>query len=97
MAKYQRNEFECALGSPAVDISLWTIFNGLNQLKQIRDKGLRADFHELDWEIKLYEWILGQPDAAQKATRYLDKRFPRWGKVTYSKREVVKELGWRIY
>lgn len=78
------------------DIRLAPIEGGLKQLEKYK---LEGNFHgsqeDLDWEIKLYEWILRQPDALEKADQYMSMRFSsRNGLI--SKRTAVRLLGWTI-
>lgn len=50
---------------------------------------------EAEWEIRLYEWILGQPNAEELASTYFKARCA--DAVLYlSKRDTVRALGWVI-
>lgn len=55
---------------------------------------------ELEWEIRLYEYMLEDPVVRLKA--YQDARYgateaePRWSKPPLSKRETVAVLGWVV-
>lgn len=72
-----------------------TIKIGLDQLKRYeKNYNGRKTVQELRWEIRLYEWILAQPDAGEKAKQYLSVRLA--DVVPMEKREVVKQLGWVI-
>lgn len=75
-------------------MELGTVITGLQQLQGFKRMGCSANPEELEWEIKLYEWILGQPDALEKASSYL--RVRNAGGRLLSKREVVEKLGWKI-
>lgn len=66
---------------------------GLDQLKGYR--GTTPHPEELEWEIRLYEWILSQPNPEEKADQYGKARHPGSG-APRSKRLCVKELGWEI-
>jgi hypothetical protein len=50
---------------------------------------------ELEWELRLYNWILAQPDAETKAETYLKLRTKN-GFPPVPKRDVVRQLGWSI-
>ncbi len=50
---------------------------------------------ELEWEIRLYEFILAQPNAEEAAAAYQKTRH-RGGGSPLPKREVAARLGWRI-
>lgn len=79
------------------NLAIATIKTGLQQLNYFKRIGSSPKPDELDWEIKLYEWILGQPDAEEKASAYLSARHV--GKeegFILEKRDVVKKLGWVI-
>lgn len=85
------------LGGEYDSIVMSTIHTGLQQLKHFKRTNSSDDPGELDWEIKLYEWILAQPDAEVKAKEYMDARHvtPEEGYLL-EKREVVRRLGWKI-
>lgn len=70
-----------------------TISNGLKQLTGRTSFNIPVS-EELAWEIKLYRWILDQPDAGLKARAFLNLRHS--GRGSMSKREVVKKLKWEI-
>jgi hypothetical protein len=74
------------------DIAYGTIVTGLQQLRHYRDNKTSSHPEELEWEIKLYEWILAQPDKKEKADEYMNARYVD-GKFV-GKREAVKKLGW---
>lgn len=76
-------------------LGLSTIHTGLQQLKYFKKIGSSSKPKELDWEIKLYEWILAQPDAKQKSYEYLRARAIHGGSLL-PKRRVIKNLGWKI-
>lgn len=86
------------IGGKYDSIILSTIHTGLQQLKSfarqptVNGKG----YDELLWEIRLYEWLLAQPDAEEKARLYLETRMPLDKAEMKEKREVVKLLGWDI-
>lgn len=67
---------------------------GLRQLQMFRDDG-RVPSEDLLWEIRLYEWILAQPDAVEKTRQYGAGRLNPKGAPT-PKREVVAKLGWDV-
>lgn len=48
---------------------------------------------DLEWEIRLYQFILLDPIARLKA--YQEQRFSK-GYVPVKKREVVRKLGWKV-
>lgn len=48
---------------------------------------------ELEWEIRLYDYILEDP--ANRLSAYKEARMGR-GFVPKNKREVVKALGWEV-
>ena len=72
--------------------ALAPILMGLKQLKMYRERVPPERRDALEWDIKLYEWILAQPDAEDKAMDYarVRKRPP------LPKKEVVEILGWDI-
>ena len=72
------------------------IRNGLNQLIAQQKNQFVTDKRDLDWEIKLYEWILKQPDPEDKASAYLKARHQGRPGSMVNKRIVVKDLGWVI-
>lgn len=65
----------------------------LEQLKGYRGRSPNPE--ELEWEIRLYEWILEQPDAEAKADAYFKARHSD-SCLYRSKRETVRALGWVI-
>lgn len=80
-------------------IGLACINMGLEQLKHYKEIGSSSQPEELDWEIKLYEWILSRPNPEATAYQYLEAREERIdGKFErlLEKREVVSKLGWVI-
>lgn len=70
---------------------LYVIENGLRQLKT---KYQQSPTKELAWEIKLYEWILKNPEPGRRSQEYLETRFSSEAPLT--KRETVYRLGWLI-
>lgn len=48
---------------------------------------------ELEWEIRVYNFILGSPDRNDRAEQYLKSRHKAGLKT---KRQVVKDLGWNV-
>lgn len=80
-----------------VHACLNAVYVGVTQLrKRLEDEGLSVkQREELEWEIRLYEWITRQPDATHKAEVYLRMRFES-GCGTMPKREVVERLGWNV-
>lgn len=73
-----------------------TIEFGLAQLRHYaQDYGGRKGLAECLWEIRVYEWILNQPDRDVKAETYLNARIPGPG-VLIEKRVVIRRLGWDI-
>ena len=66
---------------------------GLEQLKSYRGKAPKPD--ELEWEIRLYEWILKQPNPEATADAYFKARHSD-ACLYRSKRETVRGLGWEI-
>jgi len=69
------------------------IETALNQLKGYLKQGRYKNLDQIKWEIRLYEWILSQPEKAKWASQYLKARH---GKGLISKQETVKKLGWFI-
>lgn len=69
---------------------------GLAQLRFYQKNKTSAYPEELAWEIRLYEWILAQPDAEEKARQYGAARSFLGSGAPVPKREVVKRLGWEI-
>jgi hypothetical protein len=51
---------------------------------------------ELEWEIRLYEFILTHADPQGAAKAYMDARYPDDGPMVWSKRDVVAMLGWIV-
>lgn len=49
---------------------------------------------ELEWEIRLYEFMLQDPVPRLKL--YQEARWPELGKPPISKRAVVEKLGWVV-
>jgi hypothetical protein len=78
------------------DSALGPIRAGLNQLIDIKRRGSSPNPKELAWEIRLYEWILNQPDAESKAAMYLKRRMPIGTPDIIPKRRVVESLGWNV-
>lgn len=76
------------LGNSAVA----TIRTGLRQLLELR--WTHHDPLELEWEMQLYAWILGQTDSEEKAQLYLNYR--HMFEKSLSKRETIRKLGWKI-
>lgn len=74
---------------------LVTIEIGLAQLNHFLKTHAYADLQKIEWEIRLYEWILKQPDAENKAVLYSKARREE-GFHHLAKRNVVKKLGWDI-
>lgn len=71
---------------------LMPIIMGLAQIKHYKKHGTSVRTPEqVDWEIRLYEWILSQPDKEEKARLYCEAR-----KIVTSKEDVCKRLGWDI-
>jgi hypothetical protein len=65
----------------------------LAQLESYRATTSKPD--QLDWEIRLYQFILSQSDPESAARAYLTARAS--GKSGQKpKRLVVQELGWKI-
>jgi hypothetical protein len=83
------------VGGTYDNLPLSTINTGLQQLEHFKKVGCSPKPKELEWEIKLYKWILAQPDSRQKADEYLKARHRGSGGL-YSKREAVRILGWVI-
>ncbi len=75
-------------------IMLATIHTGLQQLEHFKKIGCSNQPDELDWEIKLYKYILAQPDPEKAARAYQDARYS--DKKFRNKRAAVKILGWEI-
>jgi hypothetical protein len=70
---------------------------GLEQLKSYLVNHTSNSPRELVWEIRLYEWILAQPDAEAKAEKYFVTRHAgTHGGPPWPKRYVVEKLGWEI-
>lgn len=65
----------------------------LAQLESYRMTTSKPD--QLDWEIRLYQYILSQPDPESAARAYLTTRASGKGGQK-PKRQVVEELGWEI-
>lgn len=81
------------------DLGIATINVGLQQLEHFREIKCSNKPEELEWEIRVYKWILAQPDAKEKADLYLRARMPGDGRLHLpprDKRAVVKDLGWDI-
>lgn len=76
-------------------IPLGTIHNGLQQLRNMKARGIALNKIDLDWEIRFYEWIIEQPDSDKKADLYLNMRHSN-KHYLLTKREVVKQLGWEV-
>lgn len=75
---------------------LASIHIGLAQLRQFQKDGTSSHPVELAWEIKLYEFILAQPNPEEVASEYLMARHPNYKGGFVPKRDVVKALGWPI-
>lgn len=71
---------------------LSAIEGGLRQLMRL--KANDGPNTELDWEIKVYEYILHAPNSKAMAIQYMEARFGGWKER--SKREAVEHLGWQI-
>lgn len=69
-----------------------TVEAGLEQLEFYQTKGSSSIPEELEWEIKLYKWIL----ANDKAVAYVNARTQGPGLSPRPKREVAASLGWNI-
>jgi len=69
---------------------------GLEQLKKFKVARAAPNPQELDWEIRLYEWILSNPEAPERALEYQQRRLLAGPPYLVPKREVVRQLGWRI-
>jgi hypothetical protein len=69
----------------------------LLMLQDYRDDG-RVPSEQLLWEIRLYEYMLAQPDQEKTIRQYMDTRTKIRGTVPLEKekRETVKILGWTI-
>jgi hypothetical protein len=66
----------------------------LEQLKSYRGKSPKPD--ELEWEIRLYEFILAQPDPDLAADLYFKRRNHGHGLPPLRKRDVARKLGWEV-
>lgn len=79
-----------ALGDSPDIVAITVALKGLLKMKRNREGPL-----DIDWEIRLYEWMLRQPDVGQKCKQYFKLRF---GGVNglMSKRLIAKKLGWEI-
>lgn len=64
----------------------------LDQLRGYRGVSLHPE--ELEWEIRLYEFILAQPDSDKAARDYFEAR--RRGGRLLTKREAAQKLGWKV-
>lgn len=51
---------------------------------------------ELEWEIRLYEYILSQPDPDETARQYMNARDKLGTGRMLPKRDVVVALGWDV-
>jgi hypothetical protein len=52
---------------------------------------------DLEWEIRLYKWILQQPDPEATAKQYFEMRENQTDPfMPLGKRETVKRLGWVV-
>jgi hypothetical protein len=52
---------------------------------------------DIEWEIRLYEFILQSPEAGFMAERYLRTRFDaNFGPTPIPKRKVASILGWNV-
>lgn len=80
-----------------IHASLNAIHVGYSQIRKRLDTEAlsKEQRKELEWEIALYVWILGQPDPIETANLYLKMRFES-GKGTMPKREVAERLGWNV-
>jgi hypothetical protein len=69
-----------------------------NQLEWLVSRKLVRDNEKTRWEIKLYKWILKQPNAEKFANDYYNTRFRHLvdGHKIIDKEKVVKILGWEI-
>ena len=57
-------------------------------------RGNCTDSNELEWEIRLYEFMLEDP--LKRIDAYYGVRYRDRSKPPTEKREVVKELGWDV-
>lgn len=57
-------------------------------------RGTTPHQEELEWEIRLYEFMLEDPVARLKA--YQDTRYDKNDMQRMSKRAVVARLGWNV-
>lgn len=83
-----KTEFEINLNSPTFLTD--TIRLGIEQLMSMRNRTSKRA--ELEWEIRLYRYILRQNDPEAAAREYFTARKEN----VVSKREVVKILKWKV-
>lgn len=68
----------------------------LNMFKDtlVACRGKSPKPEELEWEIRLYDFMLLDPVARLEA--YMKTRVPKLGKAPLAKRKVVEMLGWEV-
>lgn len=75
-----------------VQAAITTINMHRDTLISLRKRTAKPE--ELEWEIRLYDYMLKEPVARLDA--YYKARIPKFGKPPIEKRKVVKKLGWVI-
>ncbi len=86
-----KTQFEVNLNSPTFHQDV--IRQAIEQLMSMRNTTSKREL--LEWEIRVYRWILRQPDPEGTAMKYFAKR-QEMGGIMSDKAEVIKALGWEI-
>jgi hypothetical protein len=94
IAKFVEVEINGSKTATIPNDELTPIRLGLIQLIHYRKLGCSPKPAELEWEIRLYEWIINHPQAKEIARLYIDER--RKSNFSNDKREIAKKLGWEI-
>ena len=86
-----KDSFTFNLNSPTFHAD--AIRQALEQLMSLRNSTKKRA--ELEWEIRVYRWILHQPDPEATALQYFEAR-DTGTMIPADKREAIARLGWSI-